>query len=75
MYSHVHVQVYISDIVLNKLPAMVLNSKSQKSICSIPPPQKKNITKKQNKKQPTTTNKQTKETNKQLKRSERVPSR
>lgn len=49
MYSHVHVQVYISDIVLNKLPAMVLNSKSQKSICSIPPPPQKNIIKKQKK--------------------------
>lgn len=64
MYSQVHVQVYISDIVLNKLPAMVLNSKSHKSICSIPPPQKKNIIKKQTKNnQQQQTNKPKKQTN------------
>lgn len=63
MYSQVHVQVYISDIVLNKLPAMVLNSKSQKSICSIPPPPK-NIIKKQTKNnQQQQTNKPKKQTN------------
>lgn len=65
MYSQVHVQVYISDIVLNKLPAMVLNSKSHKSICSIPPPPpKKNIIKKQTKNnQQQQTNKPKKQTN------------